>query len=69
MPSLLFSCPASRHKAPTGIEINVQSLRECWRKTVRVDCPHCGQIHEISIRETYLDAALDMPRADQASLS
>jgi hypothetical protein len=22
-------------------------------------CPHCGEEHEIAVRETYLDAALD----------
>src|SRR5262245_14512170 len=59
MPALLFTCPATRHRASTGIETTVQSLRECWKATVRVDCPHCGQQHEISVRETYVDAALD----------
>jgi hypothetical protein len=23
-----------------------------------VHCPHCGEMHEISVRETYIDVAL-----------
>src|SRR5262245_50608912 len=55
MPSLLYTCPTTRHKASTGIEMSVESLRKCWRMAVRVNCPHCGQVHEISVRETYVD--------------
>jgi hypothetical protein len=23
-----------------------------------VHCPHCGEVHEISVRDTYIDGAL-----------
>jgi len=23
-----------------------------------VNCPHCGEVHEISVRDTYLDGVL-----------
>jgi hypothetical protein len=59
MPALFFTCPATRHQASTGIETTAESLRECWKATVRVDCPQCGQVHEISVREAYVDMALD----------
>jgi len=37
----------------------VQSLRASWSATLKVDCPHCGGAHEISVRETYINGALD----------
>ena len=29
-----------------------------WKKTLKVKCPHCGKVHRISVRETYLNNAL-----------
>jgi phage FluMu protein Com len=26
--------------------------------TLNVKCPHCGEVHEISVRETYINGAL-----------
>jgi hypothetical protein len=33
MASLFFTCPTTRLEAPTGIEIDVQSLRAVWNST------------------------------------
>jgi hypothetical protein len=54
---LLFSCPTSGRQVPTGIETNVQSLRALWRRKLKLDCPHCGEVHEFSVREAYLNSA------------
>ena len=59
MDPLLFICPRTNQQAPTGIETDVQSLSASWRAILRVDCPHCGEVHEISVRETYINGALD----------
>jgi hypothetical protein len=29
-----------------------------------VNCPHCGKVHQISVRETYIEGVLDAA-ADQ----
>jgi hypothetical protein len=58
MAVLLFTCPQTNRQAPTGIKTDVQSLSESWRMTLKVNCPHCSEVHEISIRETYLNGAL-----------
>ncbi len=55
---LSFTCPATHQQAPTGIETDVQSLRAAWKATLKVKCPHCGEVHEISVRETYINGAL-----------
>jgi len=58
MAFLFFTCPATHRQAPTGIETNVQSLQAAWKATLKVNCPHCGEMHEISVRETYINGAL-----------
>jgi hypothetical protein len=58
MAQLLFTCPRTNHRAPTGIETDVQSLSASWRATLKVKCPHCGEVHEISVREMYINGAL-----------
>jgi hypothetical protein len=57
--SLLFICPKTNQQAPTGIETDVQSLSASWKAALKVTCPHCGEVHEISVRETYINGALD----------
>jgi hypothetical protein len=59
MAALFFTCPTTYEQAPTGIETDVQSLQAAWKAIVKVDCPHCGGVHEISVRETYINATLD----------
>jgi phage FluMu protein Com len=58
MASLLFTCPITHHRAPTGIETDVLSLQAAWKATLKVKCPHCGEVHDISVRDTYVDGAL-----------
>ena len=58
MTSLFFTCPTTHQQAPTGIEADAQSLRAAWKATLNVKCPHCGEVHEISVRETYINGGL-----------
>jgi hypothetical protein len=58
MAPLLFICPKTDQRAPTGIDTDVQSLVSAWKATLKVTCPHCGEMHEISVRETYINGAL-----------
>ena len=37
---------------------DVESLPDTWSMTLNVNCPHCGQMHAVSVRETYIDAAI-----------
>jgi hypothetical protein len=58
MPSLFFICPKIRQQADTGILTDVESLRDTWSMTLNVNCPHCGEMHAVSVRETYIDDAI-----------
>jgi hypothetical protein len=57
--SLFFTCPTTHQKAPAGIETDVQSLPTSWKATLKVKCPHCGEVHQISVRKTYVNSMLD----------
>jgi RNase P subunit RPR2 len=59
MASLLFTCPNTNQQVSTGVETNVQSLRAAWTSTLKVNCQQCGKIHEFSVRDTYINGALD----------
>jgi hypothetical protein len=59
MASLFFICPTTQQHVPTGIETDVQSLQAAWKATLKVKCPHCGEMHKISVRDTYIDGVLD----------
>jgi hypothetical protein len=58
MAPLFFSCPKTHQHAPTGIETDMQSLRASWKATLKISCPHCGEVHKISVREMFINGAL-----------
>ena len=59
MATLLFNCPKTHQQAPTGIETDVKSLSAAWKATLKLNCPLCGEVHNISVREAYLNGALE----------
>jgi hypothetical protein len=59
MAQLLFICPKTNQQAPTGIQTDAQSLSASWKAMLKVNCPPCGKVHQISVRETYIEGALD----------
>ena len=58
MPALFFTCPTTKKRASTGIAADVESLRASWAETIDMHCPFCGEVHKISVRETFIDSAL-----------
>jgi hypothetical protein len=58
MAPLLFTCPKTDQRAFTGIRTDVDSLHALWKVMLKVNCPHCGEVHQISVRETFVTGAL-----------
>lgn len=58
MVPLFFICPKTNRQTPAGIETDPDSLRACWKKTLEVKCPHCGEEHTIPVRDAYVGGAL-----------
>ena len=57
MPVLLFTCPNTDQETPTRIATDVKALSAAWKRTLKIACPHCGQVHK-TLREAYIEGAL-----------
>jgi phage FluMu protein Com len=57
MAELEITCPRAQLRVPIGIAIDVQSLALTAKK-LKVKCPHCGEEHEIAVREAYVDGVI-----------
>jgi hypothetical protein len=66
MPQLEIICPRTQLCVPTGIATDAKSLALTWALKLTIECPHCGEEHEIGVREAYIDGAL---RDVQAALA
>jgi len=58
VPVLLFTCPNTAQETPTRIATDVKALSAAWKRTLKIACPHCGQVHKTSVREAYIEGAL-----------
>jgi hypothetical protein len=58
MAPLLFTCPTTHRRAPTRVETDAKSLAAAWKKTLKVECPHCGKMHRVSVRDAYIAFAI-----------
>jgi hypothetical protein len=58
MAPLLFTYPNTNRRASTCIQTDVQSLRALWKIMLKVNCPHCGEMHEIWVRETFINGVI-----------
>jgi hypothetical protein len=57
-PSPTGHCARRRWLRDLSRSTDAQSLRASWKATLKVDCPYCGAVHEISVREAYIDSAI-----------
>jgi phage FluMu protein Com len=39
--------------------MNALTLQKRWQETLEIRCPHCCEIHEISVRQAYIEMTLD----------
>jgi hypothetical protein len=56
---MLVTCPTTKQRLSTGIHTDAKSLQACWKQVLSIKCPHCKEVHEISVRQAYLQGALD----------
>jgi peptide subunit release factor 1 (eRF1) len=57
-PLLQFTCPTTGRAVPTGIASDAESLRKAWKKKLNIECPRCGEPHEILIRKAFIERAV-----------
>ena len=59
-PLLTFTCPKTKRRTPTRVEADPRTLSASWKARLLVKCPSCGGVHEISVRDAYLNGAVDV---------
>ena len=57
MERLFFVCPATRRTVDVGIATEISTLQRIKSRTLRSECPACGQVHERAVREAVLPQA------------
>jgi predicted RNA-binding Zn-ribbon protein involved in translation (DUF1610 family) len=58
VPVLSITCPNTNQATPTRIATDVKALSAAWKRTLKIACPHCGEVHIASVREAYIEGAL-----------
>jgi hypothetical protein len=57
MERLLFICPQTGREVDVGIGTEIGTLLRIRSKTLRSQCPACGQRHEWKVRDAVLPQA------------
>jgi hypothetical protein len=58
MAPLVFTCPNTKRRSTTKIATDAKSLAAAWKKTLHITCPHCGEVHKVSVRDAYIQFAV-----------
>ena len=58
MAPLSFTCPNTGRQSLTRVETDTASLATAWKKTLKIECPHCGEVHRVAVREAYIASAI-----------
>jgi hypothetical protein len=69
MSSLFVRCPTTHEPVSTGIETDPESLAKMQSTTVSIVCPHCGQLHDLKMSETYMVSKDNLIRFPQAKIN
>ena len=54
MGPLIVHCPKTCATINTGVATDYKALAEAWDRIVNVPCPHCGEEHEIKVRDAFI---------------
>jgi predicted RNA-binding Zn-ribbon protein involved in translation (DUF1610 family) len=57
MERLIFVCPQTRRRVDVGVTTEISTLLRIRSRTVRAQCPACGQTHEWAVRDAQLAQA------------
>ena len=58
MTTLLYTCPTTHQRAPSGITLDAKSLRVSWSKMIKIDCKLCGEVHRLKGNEIFCESVL-----------
>jgi predicted RNA-binding Zn-ribbon protein involved in translation (DUF1610 family) len=57
MERLIFTCPTTRRPVDIGVTTEISTLLRIRSRSVRAQCPACGELHEWPVRDAQLAKA------------
>lgn len=57
-PFLKFRCPTTSEQCECDITTDAANLAKVWKMTKNVECMICGGMHQIKIRDAFLDMVM-----------
>jgi hypothetical protein len=58
MTELLYTCPSTHQRAPSGITSDAKSLRASWSKMIKINCKLCGEVHRFKGNDIFCESVL-----------
>ena len=55
---LMFRCPATNQQCECDVATDAANLARVWKTTKDIMCRICGEMHQIKIRDAFLDMAM-----------
>jgi hypothetical protein len=55
---LMFKCPTTNRQSECDVATDAANLAKVWNMTKDVRCRTCGEMHQIKIRDAFLDMAV-----------
>jgi hypothetical protein len=57
-PFLMFRCPTTNQQCECDVATDPANLAKAWKTTKQIKCMICGEMHQIKIREAFVDMAM-----------
>jgi hypothetical protein len=51
-------CPVTTKPIQTGVDTEYKDLVRGWDVLIKVNCPHCGSVHEVKVRDAFIADAI-----------
>lgn len=55
---LMFRCPTTSQQCECDVATDAATLAKVWKMTKDMKCKICGEMHQIKIRDAFLDMAM-----------
>lgn len=63
MGALTFTCPATGREFPSHIHVDRATLARVAQAPVKLKCPICGEVHQMTAKNGHLDDDASPPGA------
>ena len=55
---LTFSCPTTQQQCECDVATDAADFAKIWKMTKDIKCNICGEMHQIKIRDAFVDMAI-----------